>query len=303
MNAVVIKVGIIMYLLVLITYHRFEDSENVLAILGDIPTAISALATSCAVIIALITYISNLKKMRSKTAYDAYKETLGSLNETLSSDQSIDYKLYFIGVCFDSLMKIEHHVTEKEHKDILGSVHISTKFNIKKTLNELRVNDYFNCNVDAEVQYEQSLSSCANALCEYWQSNLQGESSRSKQTEGITDTFASYPYAIDDTLVVKAFSLLVVEPLELNQTYVRIRKLLTEVTSNNNADFFKGISDFCPLAFAYILLKSQVEVVKKSGEFELVLGKPHSNKYWICHKVGSVSWYPHEMPDYFKKRL
>ncbi|RBM86808.1 hypothetical protein [Vibrio paracholerae] len=302
MKAVVI-IAFIMYLFVLITYHRFEDSKNVLAILGDIPTTISALATSCAVIIALITYISNLKKMRSKTAYDAYKEALGSLNETLASEQSTDHKLYFIGVCFESLIKIERHVTENEHRDILGSAHISTKFNIKKTLNELQVNDYLNCNANVEVPYHQSVSSCANALCEYWQSNLPGESSWSKQVNGITDSFASSPYAIDDDLVVKALALSVVEPLELKQIYDRVQKMRIEVTSNNNAHLFKEISDICPLALAYILLKSQVEVVKKSGEFELALRKTYDKKYWICHKAGSVSWCPHLIPEYFKIRL
>ncbi|OCH02284.1 hypothetical protein [Aliivibrio fischeri] len=291
------------YVLILITYHRFSETEY----LGDIPTMISAVATSVAVFIALITYISNINKVRSKTAYDAYKESLESLNKTLTTTESIQDKIYFIGVCFDSLAKIEPYVTEKEHQDILASSHISIKYQVQKALNHLDINDYFLSDIKYINEYDLTISSCANSLCEYWQANISGESRWSKSINGRWDVFACYPYGVDEELLVKAFTLMVSEAVEIRKTYELLETLFKEVSSENYGSFIQETSNLCPLAFAYILLKFQTEPIRIPQSIvdkpRIQLRKTYNDKYWLYHREGVVAWNPQKIPDYFKKRL
>ena len=291
------------YVLILITYHRFSGSEY----LGDIPTMISAVATSVAVFIALITYISNINKVRSKTAYDAYKESLESLNKTLTSTESIQDKIYFIGVCFDSLAKIEPHVTEKEHQDILASSHISIKYQVQKALNYLDINDYFLSDIKHINEYDLTISSCANSLCEYWQTNISGESRWSKSSNGKWDVFGYYPYGVDEELLIKAFTLMVSEAVEIRKTYELLETLFKKVSSENYGPFIQETSKLCPLAFAYILLKFQTEPIRIPQSINdkprIQLRKTYNDQYWLYHREGVVAWNPQKIPDYFKKRL
>lgn len=294
------------YVLILITYHRFENSEYALQILGNIPTFISTIATVLALIIALKTYLTSLDKARSKTAYDAYKESLINLSNVLANEGNLDFKIYSIGVCFDSLAKIEPHVTEKEHRDILSSSHFVIKNQIKETLNSLQVNDFFNSKTESNYEYVQTISSCADAMCKYWHDHIAGKSYWSQTAKKQLDLFAIPPFSIDEELLEKAFALIISKPAEVEQTLQLLKTVLTLVTSERYGKYIEDVSRLCPLAFSFILLKVQTDCENyklDEGKPRIKLKTTYDNKFWLYHKAGSIVWAPQEIPTYFQKGL
>lgn len=297
----IIVVGISIYVLILITYHRFENSKYALDILGDIPTVISAIATSLAFIVASITYVSNSKKEKSKTAYDAYKETTNNLNAVLQDKEaSMDFKLYYCSIAYDAIIKIEPLVTEKEHKDLLSSAHVSFRYNIVNLLNKFKVNDYFCLDIQFEKAYFNNVTSCADALCQYWDSNVKGKSTWAQTTNGKMDSFASYPYGIETKHIMKALSLFVSEPTVVAKSYCDLYDLSKDCKSKHG-NLLDKIGDAVPLSLAYILLCNQTESMNANGSIQLKLKSVVDTEYWFKHDLKSVGSIVAKIPEYFKK--
>lgn len=296
----VVSLGLLIYILILITFHRFENSQHALEILGNIPTVVSAIATSLAFIIAVVTYISNIRIDKSKTAYTAYKEVIDNLNAILS-DKTNDnsYKIFYISIAFDSLVKIEPLVTEKEHKNILSSSHVAVKHHIINSMKSLEVNEYFSSEIAFQGSYKLNISSCANALCEYWQQHVAGKSVWAKATNGNMDCFASHPYGIDSTLLMKAFAIILSEPTQISSTYGNIYQISKNCTSQHGK-IIDEMGNISPLAISYILLCNQTESVIENNELKLRLKSTQDETYWFKHDLGFMGWVTTEIPEYFK---
>ena len=163
-----IWIVIVSYILILITYHRFENSEHTLQILGNIPTLLSSIATAGAFLIAAKTYLNSASQEKSKVAFTAYQESIENLIAILSKKEfDKSYKLYHSSLCFDAITRVETIVTAEEHKAILESKHIILKHHIEQLFLEYGVNDYFCSDKSSEKAIYYCMSKAADDLLNF----------------------------------------------------------------------------------------------------------------------------------------
>ncbi|ENP8357874.1 hypothetical protein KIP00_00130 [Vibrio sp. B513a] len=289
------SISIALYVGVLIAYHRFENSKYALEILGNIPTLLASIATAGAFAIAAATYVASSKRAPSKDAFEVYKETLDELKRILRGGEDKGYKLYQVGVSFDALADLNQVVTEADHRSTLLVKLVPIKHEIELLLKSYRINDYFCHDVEHDENYYLNVSSCADAFYTYWLKNIVGKSAFYERTEGKVDFFSSYPFSIDDTLLIKALSLCS-QDLDLHTVQARIAGTLRVVSSNEKHELIE-LSERLPEAVAFLLLKNQTEPYGNNGEIKLKLRQTFNERYWIQYRMSKGSWQVFELPS------
>ncbi|EGR0316312.1 hypothetical protein FL840_24350 [Vibrio parahaemolyticus] len=295
MKIKVLAISIALYIGVLIAYHRFENSRFALEILGNIPTLLSSIATAGAFAIAAVTYVANSKRAPSKDAFEVYKETLDELKQILRKEESKDYKLYQIGVSFDALANLNSVVTESDHRSTLLVKLVPIKHEIELLLKSYRIEDYFCHDIEHDEDYYLNISSSADAFYCYWLKNIKGKSSFYERTNGKLDFFSSYPFSIDDTLLIKALSMCS-QNLDLNAVQKRITSVLQVVETNERHELIE-LSNRLPETVAFLLLKNQTVPYSDNGDIKLKLKQTFNQKYWLQYNMCTGAWLCHELPS------
>ena len=289
-----IAIGI--YIAVMITYHRFENSKLALEILGDIPTLLSAITTAGAFWIAAITYTSNARRTPSKEAFEVYKETLNELKTILRSDtEGKDYKLYHVGVSFDALANLHNVVTEPDHRSTLLVKLVPIKHEIERLLKTYAISDYFLHDIEHNEEYNSNVSSSADAFYNYWLVNIRGKSSCFKKTDGKIDFFASYPFGIDDELLIKALAMCS-QNLDLFSVKHRISGVLKVVVTQEFHELVE-LAGKLPLVVSYLLLKNQTEPYLEDGQIKLRLKGVFNEELWLQYKMYEGAWCTFKVPE------
>lgn len=289
--------AIAIYVGTLIIYHRFEDSKNVLDILGNIPTFLSSLTTAGAFIVAAITYNSTKKRQPSQQCFEVYNETLNDLKCILRDpSKGAGYKLYNIGIAFDSLKTLNSTLTEEDHRNIVLVKYVAIQREIEILLRGIKVHDYF-CNKDVpyDKSFSRNITSSADALYDYWYKNVSGKSSLFKFSRGIMDSFASHPYGIEPELLIKALTMCC-SNLNLWAVYLSITDTMAKVDTCKPHELI-FLSDNYPETVAYLLLSYQTQpLTNKDGKVSLTLKSTYNDRYWLNYQMTTGSWLRYEIP-------
>ncbi|QUM84596.1 hypothetical protein [Moritella sp. 28] len=289
-------IAIALYIGTMITYHRFENSKHVLDILGNIPTFFASLAAIIAGFIALKTYTDSKRKEPSKAASDAFQECLKSLIEVLTSDKDKMYKLYYVGVCHETLSKVELLITEPEHKSVIAVTHNILKHHIEILLNTHGIEDYFCFHKPYEKSYRLNICDSANALYEYWREHIRGNSNICKISTGKVDFFASSPFGIDEKLLIKALALYANDHLDLVKITARIKSKIQLIETETKHELIDFAERF-PVAIAYLLLRQHTKPYRTENGLELGLLRTYSDEHWTCYNIESDICQVEEIPN------
>ncbi|MCG9719137.1 hypothetical protein L1D94_21275 [Vibrio alginolyticus] len=291
-------ISIAIYVVTMITFHRFENSPKALDILGDIPTLLSALATSGAFILAAFTYYSSMRRQRSQQAFDVYKDTLNELTSVLRAENShYTYKLDRIEVVFGILGDLYGQITEDDHKAILRAHYIHLQSELRQFVNSLPIMCYLNSRIDDGQKYDWSVTGCADALYNHWYSTISGKSTFAKHCNQRSDSFGSAPFGINKYTLMKVLCM-----CDGNDSYFRsfekmmglLRKTSISISDENP---LIALSNQTPMAVAYLLLCEQTEPYKDdAGKIALRLKSTHDDKYWLSYQMYENSWLLHEIP-------
>ncbi|WP_158160343.1 hypothetical protein [Vibrio metoecus] len=217
------------------------------------------------------------------------------MKQILRGDESKDYKLYQIGVSFDALADLNQVVTEADHRSTLLVKFIPIKHEIELLLKSYRIKDYFRHDVEHDEEYYLNISSSADAFYTYWLKNIMGKSVFYERTEGKMDIFASYPFRIDDTLLIKALSMCS-QNLNLNAVKTRILGVLKVVKTNERHELIE-LSERLPETVAFLLLKNQTVPYGDNGEIKLKLKQTSSERYWLQYRRSKGSCLYYELPS------
>ncbi len=277
------SISIGLYVGVMITYHRFEDSKYALEIIGNIPTLLSSIATAGAFAIAAVTYVANSRRESSKDAFEVYKETLDELNQNLRAKENKNYKLYQVGVAFDALANLNTVVTEKDHRSILLVKFVPIKHEIELLLQSFKINEYFCHDVEYKQQYHLNVPLSADAFYKYWLDNIMGKSLVFESSNGKVDFFSSYPFGIDDELLIKSLCMCS-QNLDLNDVFLRISSVLKRVETQEKHELI-DFSERLPVVVAFLLLKNQTEPYTDNGLIKLRLKQAFNNKFWLQYQM------------------
>ncbi|EGQ7650914.1 hypothetical protein EM59_016420 [Vibrio parahaemolyticus] len=288
---------IALYVATMITYHRFENSDNALDILGNIPTFFASIAGVIAGLIALKTYIDSKRKEPSKVAFEAYQDSLKSLIAVLSEpNDDKAYKLYYLSVCHETFSKIEPLITEQEHKSVIAVTHNILKHYIGMLLRGHGIGDYFYCDKPYEKEYRLNVTDSANALYEYWLDNIRGHSNFFKQSKGKMEFFAASPYGISEDVLIKALAIYANDNLELSEVTKRIKTTI-ELTETNFKHELIELAELFPVAVAFLLLRKQTSPYRSNNGWELGLKNSYSDDYWICYHVNPYQRQVEKLPN------
>lgn len=288
-------VAIALYVGTMITYHRFENSEHALEILGNIPTFLASLAAIVAGFIALKTYVDSKRKEPSKAASDAYQECLKSLIEVLTSDASKDYKLYYTGVCHETLCKVEPLITEPEHKSVIAVTHSILKHHIDMLLRNYGISDYFCNDKPYENSYVLDVKNSANALYDYWKQHIRGRSNFFNKTSGRVDLFGASPFGINDELLIQVLAMYANDNLELDRVTKRITATIQQIETHTKHELIDFAERF-PVTIAYLLLRKHTRPYRTEQGLELGLTGAYNDKYWICYHLSPNHRQVEELP-------
>ena len=286
------------YVLILITFHRFEDSKYAIDIFSSISSVVASIATAGAFAIAAKTYIKTTAKAESNSAFAAYNETLENLIHILSNQEyDKSYKLYHSALSFDAIVKIEKLVTENEHKAILEAKHIILKHHIEQMFLLFDINDYFCSEIETESYYYYSVSKAADDMCSFWQENISGKSNLAKRTDNKVDSFSCSPYGIDDVLLVKTIALYSGHVSKIKDAAKNIDNVVPKHLTDSPHPLIK-ITEKLAMPIAYLLLRKQTESFIKEDKIYLKLKNTVDDEYWLTYKTsfGSVS---ETIPEYF----
>ncbi|MFH4667137.1 hypothetical protein WMQ48_20845 [Vibrio cidicii] len=289
------SVAIALYIGVLIVYHRFEDSKYALEIMGNIATLVASIATAGAFAIAAITYVASSKRVPSKDAFEVYKETLDELKQILRGDEDKGYKLYQVRVSFDALADLNQVVTEADHRSTLLVKLVPIKHEIELLLKSYRIKDYFSHDIEHDEDYYLDVSSCADAFYTYWLKNIKGKSSVFQESGGEVDLFSSYPFCIDDKLLIKALSMCT-QNLDFHAVYSRISGVLKVVNTTEPHELIE-LSDRLEMPVAFLLLKNQTVPYGKGGNIKLKLRQTIDDKYWIKYRISEGACLSYGVPS------
>ncbi|EHR0760544.1 hypothetical protein KUH14_004424 [Vibrio parahaemolyticus] len=288
---------IALYVVTMITYHRFENSENALDILGNIPTFLASLAAIVAGFIALKTYVDSKRKEPSKVAFEAYQDSLKSLIAVLSEpDGGKEYKLYYLSICHETFTKIEPLITEQEHRSVIAVTHNILKHHIAMLIRDHTIADYFYFDKPYEKSYRLNVTDSANALYEYWKEHIRGHSNFFKQSKGRMEVFTGSPFGISEDVLIKALAIYANDNLELSEVTKRIKATI-ELTETNSKHELIELADSFSVAVAYLLLKKQTSPYRSNDGWELGLKNSYSDDCWICYHVNPYQRQVEKLPN------
>lgn len=213
--------GVIIYVLVMITLHRYPNMHDNQISTGDFANILVGLVAIATLGFSIWDRHRETIKHNSSIALESYVTSIDDLKIKLSdSEVDTDTRFFLIDNCHKNLLLCQNAITEQEHKLFAQAKYETFRTHLQLAYHHLQVEDFLTVPKELKEQYNLSYWSANWLACSYllvssWLKYVVPKSPF-YQDHGIA-TYGNY-LCTEERYICSMLSMLIAEPLSIKPT-------------------------------------------------------------------------------------
>ncbi|MDD1794261.1 hypothetical protein LRP50_14055 [Enterovibrio sp. ZSDZ42] len=308
---------VIIYILVMITLHRYPNMPDNKISFGDFANILVGLTAVSTLLFSIWDRHKTTIKHNSAIALESYVNSIdGLMNTLLDAEMDIDTIFFSIETCHTNLVLCQKSITEKEHKRFAVTKYETLRTHLKLKYHRLQIEDLLSVPEEVREQYNMtnfstSWPACSYVLVSSWLKYVVPRTPFYKEIG--TASYGNY-MCTEETYIGSMLSLLIAQPLSLKPNSNLLNKfsqfIKTCEIEQSNSDLYDAFNKYPSLA-AHLMLSKTCSVQRsKYGDYPNLSIAVHDvvqKKVWVSFKGGNFK-HNHPIPaklansKYLKKR-
>lgn len=213
--------GLIIYVLVMISLHRYPDMPNKTVSTGDFANILVGFVAIATLVCSVWDRDRENIKRNSTIAPESYVNSLDDLIRKLSdSSLDTDTKFFSIDSCHRNLLFCQNRITEEEHRFFAQSKYETFRTHLQLAYHHLQFEYFMAVPKELKTHYNMmgwstNWTACSYLLAPNWLKYVAPKSPFHKQN-GIA-SYGNY-LCTEDTYICSILSMLIAKPLALKPT-------------------------------------------------------------------------------------